>query len=106
MMRNSMTRKEKLTIINGGFLVLLVFRYQIIHVGFSFCEFHLVHALTSVPMEESLSSEHSSELLGNSLEKLLDGCGVSDKGGCHLKTSGWNITYSSLNIVGDPFDKV
>ena len=34
----------------GCILVLLVFRYQIIHVGFSFSEFHLVHTFTSVPM--------------------------------------------------------
>ena len=27
----------------GGVLVLLVFGHQIVHVGFGFCEFHLVH---------------------------------------------------------------
>lgn len=54
-------------------LVLLVFRDEIVHVGFGFGEFHLIHALTSVPMEESLAAEHSSELLRDALEDLLDG---------------------------------
>merc|ERR1711981_1185172 len=64
----------KLTLLfGGGILILLVLRDEIVHVGFSLGELHLVHALTSVPMKESLSSEHSSELLGDSLEHLLDG---------------------------------
>ena len=32
------------------------------------CELHLVHALASVPVEEGLSTEHRSELLGDSFE--------------------------------------
>jgi hypothetical protein len=44
----------------------------IVHVGLSLSELHLVHALTGVPVEESLSAEHQSELLRHALEHLLD----------------------------------
>jgi len=92
--------------ISSGLLVLLIFRHQIIHVGLGLSKLHLVHALASVPMQESLSSEHSCELLRNTLEDLLDGSGVSDKGGGHLQASGRNVTHGSLDVVGDPFNKV
>ena len=46
-------------LLSGGVLVLLVLRDQIVHVGLGLSELHLVHALTSVPMEESLTPEHS-----------------------------------------------
>jgi len=58
-------------------LILLILRDQVVHVGFGFGEFHLVHAFSGVPVEESFSSEHGGELLGDSLEHLLDGGGVS-----------------------------
>jgi len=73
-------------------LILLIFRDEIVHVGFSFSEFHLVHTFTSVPMEESLSSEHSSELFSDSLEHFLDGSGVSEESDSHLESLGWDIT--------------
>lgn len=57
-------------------------------------------------MEESLSPEHSSELLGNSLEHLLDGSGVSDEGSRHLKPIGGNVADGRLDVVGDPLDEV
>ena len=57
-------------------------------------------------MEESLSSEHGSELLGDSLEELLDGGGVADEGGGHLETSGGNVTDGGLDVVGDPLHEV
>ena len=57
-------------------------------------------------MEESLPSEHGCELLRDSLEKLLDGGGVTDEGGGHLETSGRNVANSDLDIVGDPLDEV
>ena len=57
-------------------------------------------------MEESLPSEHGCELLGDSLEKLLDCGGVTDEGGGHLETSGRNVTHSSLHVVWDPLDEV
>merc|ERR1711993_54505 len=75
-----------LLVLSGGILVLLVLRDEIVHVGLSLSELHLVHTLTSVPMKEGLSAEHSSELLTDSLEHLLDGGGVSEEGHGHLKT--------------------
>ena len=57
-------------------------------------------------MEESLSSEHSSELFGDSLEHLLDSGGVTNEGNGHLETLGWDITDGGLDVVGDPLDKV
>merc|ERR1712029_1011905 len=57
-------------------------------------------------MEESLSSEHGSEPLGDSLEELLDGGGVADEGGGHLETSGGNVADSGLDIVRDPLHEV
>merc|ERR1711872_548690 len=71
-------------LLGGGILVLLVLRHQVVHVGLSLCELHLIHALASVPMEESLAPEHSSELLRDALEQLLDGGGVANEGGAHL----------------------
>ena len=84
----------KLLVINGCLLVLLVFThlrqrwsvsatrhnirktkrcqelspYQIVHVGLGLSELHLVHTLSSVPVEERLATEHRSELLRNPLE--------------------------------------
>ena len=93
-------------LLGGGILVLLVLRHQVVHVGLSFSELHLVHTLTSVPMEESLSPEHSCELLGHALEEFLNGGAVTNEGGGHLKTTWWDVTDSGLDVVGDPFDEV
>ena len=60
--------------------------------------------LSSVPVKESLSAEHSSELLGHALEELLDGGGVSDEGGGHFKTAGRDVTDSGLDLNAK-FDK-
>jgi len=79
-------------ILSSSILILLIFGDEIVHVGFGLSEFHLVHALTSVPMEESLSSEHSSELLTHSLEHFLDCSGVSEECNCHLESLWWDIT--------------
>merc|ERR1711974_124534 len=95
----------KVLIIDGGLLVLLVLRHQVVHVGLGLSELHLVHALTSVPMKESLPPEHS-ELLGDSLEELLDGGGVADEGSGHLETSWWDVTDSGLDVVGNPLNEV
>merc|ERR1711934_705816 len=57
-------------------------------------------------MEESLSSEHSDELLTNSLEHLLDGGGVSEEGNGHLESLWWDIANSRLDVVWDPLDEV
>merc|ERR1712018_780267 len=93
-------------LLGGGILVLLVFRHQIIHVRFCLCELHLVHTLASVPMQESLSSEHSSELFRDTFEELLDGGAVSYKGSGHLESARWDVADGSLHVVWDPFNKV
>lgn len=93
-------------LVGGGLLVLLVFRDQIVHVALGFGELHLVHALASVPMQESLTTEHSGELLGDTLEQLLDGGRVADERRGHLQSSRRDITDGGLDVVGDPFDEV
>ena len=57
-------------------------------------------------MQESFPPKHSGELLTDSLEELLDGSGVTDESGGHLEASWWDVTDSSLDVVGDPFDEV
>eukprot|EP00043_Microstomoeca_roanoka_P004868 m.52369 g.52369 ORF g.52369 m.52369 type:complete len:506 (-) comp12695_c0_seq1:22-1539(-) len=93
-------------LLSGGILVLLVLRDEIVHVGLGLSELHLIHTLTSVPVEESLTTEHSSKLLADALEELLDGSAVTDKSGRHLETTWRNIADGSLDVVGDPFNKV
>jgi len=93
-------------VLGSGVLVLLVLGNEIVHVGLSLSELHLIHTFSGIPMEEGLSSEHSSELLANSLEHLLDGSRVSDEGGGHLETLGRDVTNGGLDVVGDPLDEV
>ena len=69
-------------------------------------ELHLIHALSSVPMQESLATEHSCELLADTLEELLDGGAVANESGSHLQTTRWDVANGGLHIVGDPFHKV
>jgi len=87
-------------------LVLLVFRNQIVHVALGFSEFHLIHTFASVPVQESLSSEHCGELFADSLEEFLDGGGVTDEGGAHLESSWWDVANSGFDVVRDPFNEV
>merc|ERR1712192_189054 len=96
----------KVLIVNGGLLVLLVFAHKVVHVGLGLSELHLVHALPSVPVEESLAPEHRSELLRNPLEQLLDGRGVANEGGGHFQPSWRDVTHRCLHIVRDPFNEV
>merc|ERR1711907_673217 len=42
----------------GCILVLLVLRDEIVHVTLRLSEFHFVHTLASVPMQEGLTTEH------------------------------------------------
>merc|ERR1719427_2057790 len=93
----------RLIIVNSCLLVLLILANEIIHVALSLGE---LHALPSIPVKESFPPEHSSKLLGDSLEELLDGSGVAYEGGSHLKTPWWNIAHGSLDIVGNPLNKV
>merc|ERR1711918_232335 len=78
-------------LLSSGILVLLVFRNKVVHVGLGLSEFHLVHTLTSVPVKEGLAAEHSSELLGNTLEHLLNGGGISNECSAHLESLGRDI---------------
>merc|ERR1719220_2739053 len=49
----------KLTLfLSCGILVLLVLGNKIVHVALCFCELHLVHPLSGVPMQESLAAKH------------------------------------------------
>merc|ERR1712195_440880 len=57
-------------------------------------------------MEEGLAAEHSSELLADTLEHLLDGGGVSEEGHGHLESLWWDIADAGLDVVGDPLDEV
>merc|ERR1712199_77498 len=57
-------------------------------------------------MEESLTTEHASELLGHTLPELLDGGGVAKEHGCHLEALWWDVTHRGLDVVGDPLDEV
>merc|ERR1712220_31707 len=97
---------ELTLLLGGGVLVLLVLRDEIVHVGLSLGELHLVHALTGVPVKEGLSAEHSGELLSYTLEHLLDGGGVSEEGNGHLESLGWDIANGGLDVVGDPLNEV
>ena len=57
-------------------------------------------------MEESFPPEHGGELLGDPLEDLLDGGGVTHEGGGHLETSGGNVAHAGHHVVGDPLHEV
>jgi hypothetical protein len=57
-------------------------------------------------MQESLSSEHGSELVTNTLEELLDGGRVADEGRRHLEATWRNGAKSGLNVVGNPLNEV
>merc|ERR1712224_12250 len=87
-------------------LVLLILTNQVIHVRLSLGELHLIHTLTSVPVQEGFAAEHGSEVLGHTLEHLLDGRGVACKGNSHLQALWWDIAHAHLDVVGDPLNKV
>jgi len=57
-------------------------------------------------VEESLSSEHGSELFSDSLEHLLDSGGVTQEGHGHLESFGGDVTNGGFDVVGDPFDEI
>jgi hypothetical protein len=57
-------------------------------------------------MQESLSSEHSSELISNTLEELLDGGRVTDEGGRHLEATRWDGAECGLDVVGNPLNEI
>merc|ERR1712121_207064 len=81
----------KVIIISGGILILLVFRHEIIHIALCLGELHLIHSLSSVPVQECLTSEHCSELLSHPMEHILNGSGVTNECSGHLEPSWWDI---------------
>lgn len=95
-----------LTLGDRGVLVLLVLGDKVVHVALSLSELHLIHTLTSVPVQESLATEHSSELVADTLEELLDGGRVTDEGGGHAEVAGRNRAESGLDVVGNPLNEV
>merc|ERR1719435_460186 len=88
----------KVVIISGGILILLVLTDQIVHIALSLSELHLVHSLSSVPVEESFAAEHSRKLLGHSFEHILNGGGVPDEGRRHLEPFWWNIANTRFPL--------
>lgn len=74
------------------------------HLGLG--ELELVHALTGVPVDESLAAVHGRELLADTLEERLDRGRVADEGRRHLEATGRNVTLSGGNVSGDPLDEV
>ena len=87
-------------------LILLIFRNEIIHIWFSFSEFHLVHTFTSVPMEESFSSEHSCKLFSYSFKHFLNSSRVSNESYWHFKSFWWDITNWRFYIIWNPFNEI
>ncbi|KFV98071.1 hypothetical protein N326_12461, partial [Eurypyga helias] len=79
---------------------------EVVHVALGFGEFHLIHALAGVPVEEGLAAKHGGELLRDALEELLDGGAVADEGDGHLEAAGRDVADGRLDVVGDPLDEV
>jgi hypothetical protein len=95
-----------LLVIDGGILVLLVLSDEVVEVGLSLSELHLVHALAGVPVEEGLAAEHRGELLGDALHHLLHAGGVAAEADRHLEALGRDVADGALEVVGDPLDEV
>merc|ERR1711933_12367 len=93
-------------LLGGGVLVLLVLRNEVIHVALCLCKLHLIHALSCIPMQESLSAEHGSEVLSHAFEHLLYGGGIARERDSHLQALGGNVTDRSLDVLGNPLDEV
>merc|ERR1712190_197986 len=97
---------ELTLLLGSGVLVLLVLRNEVVHVALCLCELHLVHALTSVPMQESFSAEHSSEVLSHAFEHFLNGGGIARERDSHLQALRRNVADRSLDVLGNPLDEV
>ncbi len=57
-------------------------------------------------MQEGLTPEHSTELIADTLEELLNRSAVADEGGAHLQATRWDGAESGLHVVRDPLDEV
>ena len=93
-------------LLSSCILILLIFRNKIVHVRFSFSEFHLVHSLSGIPVQKGLSSKHSSELFSDSLKHFLNSSRVSYECYSHFKSLWRNITNRWFDIVRNPFYEV
>src|SRR6266404_3808849 len=67
---------------------------------------HLIHTLLKVPMHKGLPLEHSSKLLADTAEQLLDGGRVAKECDGHLEATRWDVALCSEHIVRNPLDKV
>jgi len=92
--------------VDPSYFILLVLANQIVHVGLSLGELHLVHTLAGIPMQESLPPEHGAELFPNALEQLLDRGTVTDERGSRFEASRGNVADAGLDVIGDPLDKL
>merc|ERR1719217_964147 len=97
---------ELALLLGGGVLVLLVLGDQVVHVGLSLGELHLVHALAGVPVKERLAAEHGGELLGDALHDLLHAGRVAAEADRHLEALGRDVADCALHVVRDPLDEV
>lgn len=109
-------------VIGTGLLVLHVLGNEILQVGLGLGlhvsaiyaalntrrthEFELVHTLSSVPVDVSLSPVHRRELVSNTLEEGLDRGTVADESRRHFETTRRNVTLSGRNVSWDPLDEV
>merc|ERR1719265_2473007 len=93
-------------LLGSGVLVLLVLGDKIVHVTLSLGELHLVHSFSSVPVQESLTAEHGSEVLGHALEHLLNGSTVTGESDRHFETLWRNVADAGLDVVRNPLDEV
>mmetsp|Transcript_110201 Transcript_110201/g.206574 ORF Transcript_110201/g.206574 Transcript_110201/m.206574 type:complete len:221 (-) Transcript_110201:605-1267(-) len=57
-------------------------------------------------MQECLAAEHCCEVLGDTLEHLLDCCGVACKSDSHLQPLWWNVANTGLDVVRNPLYKI
>ena len=92
--------------VSGGFLILLIFGYEIVHIGFGFAKFELIHSFASVPMKESFSPKHGRKLNADSFEEFLDGGRISDECGAHFETTGWDVAHGGFDVVGNPVNEI
>merc|ERR1712048_387921 len=89
-----------------GILILLVLGDEVVHIAFSFREFHFIHTFTGVPVQKGFAAEHRSEILCNTLAHFLDCCCISKECHCHLQSFGRDVTDSCLDVFGDPLNEI
>merc|ERR1712013_17850 len=82
----------------SGILVLLILRHEIVHVALSFRELHLVHPLAGVPMQERLAAEHRCEILGHTLEHLLDRSRVTSERDGHFQALRRDVAHARFDV--------